>query len=425
MNSRPHNWATNTKFRATRYHEPETVEELQEIVRQTAKVRVVGTGHSFNDVADTTGTLVSLNRLDKGIAIDPTRHTATVNAGITYIELAPLLQREGYALKNMASLPHISVMGAAATATHGSGDKLGNLASHICGLDMINANGDLVQLSGSEQGERFDGMVVSLGGLGVVTKVTLELVPTYNMQQQVYEKLPWPAVQSHFDEIMASGDSVSLFTDWRDKSVNQVWIKQVVPGDDALPVAPEYLGATLATVDHHPVDEYPSEPCTEQRGIPGLWFERLPHFHIRSTLTGGNELQTEYFVPRAIAVDALTAVESLQERMAPFLTISEVRSVAADDLWMSTAYGMDCIGIHFSWQNRWPEVARFLPVLEEHLAPYQARPHWGKLFSMSTKRLHALYPRMDDFCSLLKEWDPERKFSNAYIVKYIWNGSEG
>lgn len=420
MNNRQ-NWAMNIQFQAENYVEPETIEQLQEIVRAATHVRIVGSGHSFNDIADTTGTLISLARLDKNVTFDHTHHTATVPAGMTYIELVPLLHNAGYALRNMASLPHITVIGACITATHGSGDSHGNLATQVSALEIVNDEGELVQLSRARHGKRFDGMVVSLGGLGVVTKVTLDLVPAFTMQQQVYRWLPMADMETHFDEIMGSGYSVSLFTGWQDKRINQVWVKHVLADGQAQPVPPNLFGATLATVDFAPLDTSPADSCTVQRGIPGPWYDRLPHFRLHSTvMDGSDERQSEYFVPRKDAVDALQAVDSLlsQNRPACF-KVCEVRTVAADTLWLSTAYEQDCIGIHFSWYKGDDEIMRFLPVLEAALAPFHARPHWGKLFTTPPAEVRAMYPRLADFQALLTQFDPHGKFSNAYLARYI------
>lgn len=419
MSRAKQNWATNIQFSSSRVHAPETVEELQSEVRRAAKVKAVGSCHSFNGIADTDGTLISLERLETSIAIDRVGHTATVNADITYSELCPLLDREGYALRNMASLPHITVAGACATATHGSGDANGNLATEVAALELVKADGELVQLLREQHDDSFAGMVVSMGSLGIVTKITLDLIPAYTMQQQVYENLPWQALENYFDEIMASGYSVSLFIDWRKDSINQVWVKQILPDKEAAPVESDFFGASLATGDRNPVDDRPAVSCTTQRGLPGPWYERLPHFHIRSTLTGGGELQSEYFVPREVAVEALLTVNALRDQMTSFLLLCEVRSVAADELWMSPAYARDCIGIHFSWYNRWDEVSRFLPLLEARLAPFQARPHWGKLFTTSAEQLRNLYPRLPDFQTLLNTCDPQQKFGNSFLSQVL------
>ena len=155
-------------------------------------------------------------------------------------------------------------------------------------------------------------------------------------------------------------------------------------------------------------------------GIAGPWHERLPHFRVDSTPASGNELQSEYFVPRAHAVPALQALERLRDRFEPILWISEVRSVAGDRLWMSQSYGTPTIGIHFSWKKDWPALRGLLPVIEEALTPYEVRPHWGKLFTMPAAQVQAGFPRMADFRELLLSLDPRGKFRNGYLERYIW-----
>ncbi|MEM7032023.1 MAG: FAD-binding protein [Chloroflexota bacterium] len=413
------NWATNIQFQAEKYACPETLEQLQESVQVASKVRVIGTGHSFNDIADTDGTLISLSKLDKTVTFDHENQTATVPAGMTHVELVPILHQAGYALSNMASIPFVTVIGACVTATHGSGNQHGNLATQVAGLEIVNAAGEVVSVSRATHGERFNGMVVALGGLGVVTKVTLDVVPAFEMQQQIYLNMPLTTMEKQFDEIMAAGYSVSLFTHWRNKIVDKLWVKQVLPGGQALPVPPTQFEATLAETDIGPAGTVPSDLLTTQHGVPGPWYERLPHFHIRGTMTGQDERQTEYFVARDKAVEALMVVESLSDQMATCLKVSEVRSVAADKLWLSTAYRQDCIGIHFSWYAKPEVVNRFLPILEAHLMPFQVRPHWGKMFTLPPDYVRAQYTRMSDFEALLAEFDPQGKFCNPYLARYV------
>jgi xylitol oxidase len=417
MNIHHQNWSGHTPFHAARFHEPTTVAQVQEIVRRAAKVRVIGARHCFNDIADTTGDLLSLANLDKRATSDPARRTATVSAGITYRELCPQLHQAGYALHNLASLDHITVVGASMSATHGSGDALGNLATAVCGLEMVTADGDLVTLSRQKDGEHFNGAVVALGALGVVTKVTLDLQPTFAIQQEVYEKLPTAQVWEHFDAIMSAGYSVSLFPTWQHDWIDTVWVKQRVSGDQALDSPTQFYGATLGA-RQRPSDQFTDRHLTTM-GVPGPWHERLPHFTFKDALLEGNELQSEYFVPRQQAVAAMRAVARLREQVGPLLQVSEIRTVAADSLWLSTAYGYDVVGIHFNWCKNWPGVQAFLPLLEEQLAPFAARPHWGKLFVFSPAEIAPLYPRLADFRTLMHRYDPQGKFRNAYVERYV------
>jgi len=352
--------------------------------------------------------------------LDREHRTVTVEAGVRYGQLARWLHNEGYALHNLASLPHISVAGACATGTHGSGDKLGNLATAVSAIEMVTANGELVLFSRAKDGEQFQGAVVGLGGLGIVTKLTLDVSPTFEMRQDVYENLPLAELEDHFDELFSSVYSVSLFTDWRNATFNQVWLKRHVREYESIRMDPQLFGATLAVSHLHPIAALSAENCTAQMGIQGPWYERLPHFRMDFTPSSGEELQSEYLVPRQHAFEALRVIDQLQEDIAPLLQISEIRSVAADDLWMSPCYGQACIGIHFTWTKDWERVRNVLPIIEDQLSPFNARPHWAKLFMMSPTRFEALYAKLPDFRRLLQHYDPQGKFRNAFLDKYIF-----
>ncbi len=414
------NWAGNYAYRAARLHYPTALEQIQELVSQARKVRVLGSRHSFNDIADSPEDLISLTQFDAGLAFDRERHTVTVGGGITYGQLGPLLHQEGYALPNMASLPHIAVAGACATATHGSGDQNGNLATVVAALELVTADGSLVHLSREADGDRFAGAVVALGGLGVVTRLTLNLQPTFAVRQDVYESLPLTQLDAHFEEILSSAYSVSLLTDWQQEAVNQVWLKRRVEADAPFTPDPAWMGATAATVQRHPILRLSAEPCTEQLGVPGLWYERLPHFRMEFTPSSGEELQTEYFVPRPHALAAFQAITRLRDQIGPLLQISEVRTIAADDLWMSPCYRQDCVALHFTWIKDWARVRPLLPQIEAALAPFAPRPHWGKLFTMPTRDVQAHYARLLDFRHLLASYDPSGKFRNAFLDRYIF-----
>jgi xylitol oxidase len=414
------NWAGNYTYSAARLHHPETVEQVQELVIRSSKLRALGTRHSFNGIADSAEDLVSLAHLDRIVALDRARRTVTAEAGARYGQLGEYLHHEGYALPNMASLPHISLAGACATATHGSGDGNGNLATAVAAIELVTAGGEVVVLSREQHGEQFQGMVVGLGGLGVITKLTLDIIPTFAMRQDVYENLPWTQLEEHFDDIVSSAYSVSLFTDWQNERVNQVWLKRRVTDDAATALAPAFFEATLAPTDRHPIVAISAESCTAQMGIPGPCYERLPHFRMDFTPSSGEELQTEYFVPRQDAVAALGAIARLREQLAPLLLISEVRTIAADTLWMSPCYRQACVAIHFTWKQDWPAVRELLPTIEEQLAPFNARPHWGKLFTIPPTRLRSLYEKLPDFQDLLRSYDPQGKFRNAFLDTYIF-----
>lgn len=418
------NWSGHHTFSASRVHRPETVEQLQEIVSRSSKVKVIGSRHSFNDIADATEDLISLENLAPTWVCDRERRTITANGAITYGQLCQRLHDEGFAIPNMASLPHITVAGAISTATHGSGDNNGNLATAVAAMEFVKANGDLVTLTRDKDGAEFQGAVVGLGGIGAITKITLDMVPSFAMQQEVYEDMAVAQVDEHFDAITSSAYSVSFFTDWQKGRVNEVWFKRQLADKTGLSVAPTLFGAAHAPTHRHPVTALSAAPCTDQMGVVGPWHERLPHFRIDHTPASGDELQTEYFVPRQHAVAAMHAIidlqDRLQEQMIPYLWISEVRTVAADTLWMSTSYERPTVGIHFSWRKNWAVVEKLLPQVEQALAPFQARPHWGKIFLMSAAQIQALYPKLPEFRQLLHKYDPQGKFRNPFLDKYIF-----
>lgn len=414
------NWAGNLTYSTNNILKPSTVEEVQESVKKCKKLRVLGTKHCFNRIADSKENLLSTENLKQIVSLDETARTVTVGAGIRYGELCTYLHDQGYAIHNLASLPHISIAGACATATHGSGMKNGNLATAVSAVELVKANGDVVTLSREKDGDTFNGSVVNLGALGVVTKVTLDLLPAFSMRQDVYLNLPMDQLADHFDGIMSGGYSVSLFTDWQTSNINQVWIKRMVTEGEPLITKPEFFGATLADRNVHPIIEISAENCTDQMCVPGPWYERLPHFKMGFTPSSGEELQAEYFVPRQQAVEAIQAVYTLREEIKPYLMITEIRTIDEDNLWMSPCYHQPCVAIHFTLKQDIDGVNNLLPKIEEKLSPFNAKPHWGKLFTISPATLSTRYERMNDFRNLVSQYDPEGKFRNDFIDKNIF-----
>src|SRR4029077_8366738 len=414
------NWAGNLEYSTDRMYIATSVEQVQGYVKKESKLKVLGTRHCFNNIADSKDGFLSVKPMDTVIAIDPAKHTVTVGAGITYGQLCPYLDSKGFALHNLASLPHISVAGACSTATHGSGEKNGNLATAASGLEMVTASGELVNLSRERDGETFRGAVVGLGALGVISGVTLDIQPTFLMRQYVYENLPLSELKDHFDAIESSAYSVSLFTNWQKQRINEVWLKSRVEEGQAFHATPEFFGAKQATRNLHPIAELSAENCTEQMGVPGPWYERLPHFRMGFTPSAGKELQSEYFVPRQHAVEAILAVERLRDQVSPHLLISEIRSIAADNLWLSPCRQQPCVTIHFTWKPDWPAVSAVLPFIERELAPFNARPHWGKLFSIPPARLKPLYEKLPEFIELSRKYDPQGKFRNVFLERNVF-----
>lgn len=409
------NWAGNITYGAARIHRPASLDEVRAAVAGAAEVRALGTGHSFNPIADTPGDLVSVAGLPRRVEIDAARATVTVSAGLRYAELAAELETAGLALANMASLPHISVAGACATGTHGSGDANGSLATSVTGLQFVTADGDVVELSRDADGDRFAGAVVNLGALGVVTAMTLDVLPSFQVAQYVYEGFPVDSLGERIEDVFGAGYSVSVFTNWL-RADARIWRKLRADGSD--PAAPaRWLDARLAGGPRHPVPGMPAEFATEQGGVPGPWLERLPHFRPDFTPSNGEELQSEFFVPRGAAPRAVAALRSIGDVLAPVLQISEVRTIRADDLWLSPCHGRDSVAFHFTWIADLAAVTPALAAVEAALGPLGARVHWGKVFTADPATLPASYPRAADFRHLAEEYDPHGKFRNRFLAE--------
>jgi len=336
----------------------------------------------------------------------------SIGGGARYGELAVWLQRHGWALRNLASLPHISVAGAVATSTHGSGDSNPSLAAAVRAMDVVGPDGTLRHVA--RRDDDFEGSVVALGALGVVARLTLDIEPTFDVRQDVYLGLAWDVALRNLDKVMASAYSVSLVTDLRGDSIAQVWLKsrETTPPDNL-------CGATRAVRTTPMLLGAPTDALTAQLGVPGPWLDRLPHYRMEFTPSRGEELQTEYLVPRPHAGTALEAVRGLGERLAPVLQTAEIRSVARDPLWLSGSYGADTIALHLTWERRPDQVYAVLPALEDVLLPLGARPHWGKCFAATAGDLAPLYPRLDDFRALRARVDPENTFGNAFLDRVL------
>ena len=417
------NWAGNLAYSAARKVTPKTVEEAQEAIRGADKLRVVGSHHCFNDIANTTGTQLSLERMRGVLSLDMIRHQVTVEGGTRYSDIGPWLHERGYTLPNLATLPHISIAGACATATHGSGPTLGNLATAVAAIEFIDARGDLVTLSREDNPDIFPGAVVSLGALGVITRMTLDLLPTFAMRQDVYCDLPLATLVANFDEIMTAGYSVSIFTGWQGDVFEQVWIKSRAEVGPLFPGLRPFFGAAPAVDKLHPISGFDPVNCTEQMGSIGPVYDRLPHFHIDYVPTRGGDYQAEYYVVREHALAAIQALHTWGRHLSPLLLVSEVRVIAADDQWLSPCYGRPCASFNFSFKLDQPAVMKLLPGLEEVLAPFAPLPHWGKLFTMAPETVRAGYERLGSFKALLDRFDPQAKFRNAFVDRMIFGSS--
>jgi xylitol oxidase len=408
------NWAGNYTYRAGTFHRPETLDELRAIVAGAARVRALGSRHSFSEIADS-AELVAMDLLPADVIVDHAAQTVSLGAGLRYGDLADKLATEGVALANLASLPHISVAGAVATGTHGSGDSNGNLATSVAGLELVTSSGDMVS---ADRGDAdFAGMVVGLGALGVVTRVTLDVEPAYEVRQRVFQGLGWDALFEHFDEITSCGYSVSVFTRW-EETTDDVWVKSRV-SDAAEEIRDDLFGARPAGTERHPILGIDPVSCTPQLGVPGAWSDRLPHFRMGFTPSNGDEIQSEFIVARRNALAAIEAVRAIGDEIRPLLQVSELRTIAADRLWLSPQYLQDSLAIHFTWISEQEAVERVLVDLEAALAPFEPRPHWGKVFLADAERIANRYDRLPDFVALAERLDPRGAFRNDWLSAHV------
>lgn len=414
------NWAGNYIYKAKNLYAPNTVKEVQALVKKLKVQKALGSCHCFNNIADSPLNQISTKNLKGVIGIDEEKMTITVGAGTKYGDFAPELHQKGYALHNLASLPHISVAGACATATHGSGVTNGNLASSVAGVELVSGNGGIININRDTDRDMLNAVVVNLGALGIITKVTLDIEKTFDVRQDVFQNLTLESLKTNFNAILSGGYSVSLFTDWQNELVSQVWVKRKV-NDQTQDLGSDYYGAKAADRNLHPITELSAENCTDQMGIPGPWYDRLPHFKMGFTPSSGKELQSEFFVPRERALDAILALEKKKEQIHPQLMITEIRTIAADNLWMSPCYLQDCVAIHFTWKQNPKEVAELIPMIETELVPFLYRPHWGKLFSTDPSLLASRYGKFHEFVALAKELDPKGKFKNDYLNLNIYS----
>ncbi|MFE6822652.1 FAD-binding protein [Streptomyces sp. NPDC057690] len=402
------NWAGNITFAAGELHRPRSLDALRSLVAGSGRVRVLGSGHSFNEIAEpgVDGVLLSLGALAGEVDVDTAARTVRVAGGVRYAELARRVHEHGLALANMASLPHISVAGSVATGTHGSGVGNGSLASAVREVEIVTADGSTVVIGRGDR--RFGGAVTSLGALGVVTALVLDLQPGFEVEQHTFTELPLDGLD--FETVAGAAYSVSLFTDWGAPGFRQVWLKRRT--DEALA---DFPWATPAVEALHPVPGMPAVNCTEQFGVPGPWHERLPHFRAEFTPSSGNELQSEYLLARGHATEALYAIDGIRQTVASVLQVCEVRTVAADEQWLSPSYGRDTVALHFTWVEDTAAVLPVVRAVEAALEPFEPRPHWGKVFEMPADVVRGRYPRIDDFTALARVLDPAGKFTNAFV----------
>ncbi|RNI24876.1 D-arabinono-1,4-lactone oxidase [Flexivirga caeni] len=410
------NWSGTYDFRAPRRERPGSIAQLQELVAGSPAVKVVGSAHSFNSIADSeSGCQLDLSALIADPVFDPESGSVTVSGAMTYGALVPHLRAARRALPNLASLPHITVAGSVATGTHGSGTRQPGLAASVEAVELLTAEGRLRWIDRSDPD--FDGMVVSLGALGVVTRLRLATVPDFQVRQDAFTGMGWGELVAELDDVLAAAYSVSVFGRWIGEGPDHVVLKSRVTPASTQPMLP---GAVRMPGTLHPMHATGTTPeaVTVQGGEPGSWADRLPHFRLGFTPSAGAEIQSEFFVSRADAADGVEVLLAVGDQLAPHLFITEIRAVAADSQWLSPAYDRDSVAFHFTWKPDAVAVQHATAVVERALEPLSPRPHWGKVFTYPG-RLDFAYPRLDDFDELRCTLDPRGVFRNNFVASHV------
>ncbi|CAE8614106.1 unnamed protein product [Polarella glacialis] len=375
--------------------------------------------------------------------------TIRVGGGATFTQLVQKLSGSGLALQNVPALPQFTVAGAVATGTHGSSGvdpvtgkaKLGSQASQVISIEMVVADGSIMEFSRKQHGGvdgEFEGTVVSMGCLGVVVSLTLELVPDFIVRQRVYVQWPHPApswsyraIIDNFEELLTSCDSFSAFVDWPTQQAGMLVLRDFVEPRsaplEAMLLPQEWHGGHLITEPLPPLLSAVDNAKPFRTTSQGPWHDVL-FWYMEDLEAFGpqapEELQFEWFVPLAAARPALEVVAETARGWAGLALYCELRAVRRDDLWLSpsTVDGCDSLAIAFGFDKH--QEARAIAAagsLEKQLGQFHARPHWGKLTSLSPIALRDLYgPALVKFKALCKKYDPPGKFRNRWANRFIF-----
>lgn len=406
------NWGGNHTYRAPHIARPTTRPDLQQLVADSDQLAAIASRHTFSAIGDAAA-LVDLSGMSEPPSFDPNTGLVTISGSATYTDVAFALSAAGRALHNLASLPHVSVAGGVATGTHGSGSALQNLASAVESIELLTATGDFVTLRHGDPD--FEGAVVNLGALGLVTQMTLRTERAYDVAQTVHDGLTWDLWTGSFDEIMSSATSVSVFTRWGD-APGELWRKQRT--DVASPIEGEPFDTSPAITPRHPIPGADAAACTEQSGRPGAWWNRLPHFRADAVPSSGAEIQSECFIDRADSAAALDAMRSIAAQLADSLMVSEIRTIAADEHWMSPCHARASTAFHFTWKLDPKAVADAVELVGRTLTPFGVRHHWGKAMPAEWNASGS-FERHSDFLELKERFDPTDTFTTPWFSQHI------
>jgi FAD/FMN-containing dehydrogenase len=396
------NWVGNQSFTPGHAAAPRDEEEVAALVRQAAqlgsRVRVAGAGHSFTPVVSTDGLLLDVSALTGVVSADPERKRATALAGTTIREFYEPLWREGLALRNQGDIDTQQIAGAVATATHGSGIRNTCFSGVVRGVRLVTATGELRDISESEP-ELLRAAQVSLGMLGVMTQLELEVTDAYRLTEQV-DLWPWQEVLDRWDELVHDHRHFGFF-----------WL----PAEES--AALYNLASHRGTMADKCYVKIYDEPAPDQpdSDTPGRRTDRC--YRIYPMVYDPNFHELEYFVPLERGPEALSAMRELMLASLPdSIYPLEVRTVGSDDAYLSPNYKTATTVISVSGKpgtDYWD----YLRSVDRLLSEFSARVHWGKLHFLTPERLHALYPEADAFIKARRELDPEGRFLNEHLAE--------
>ena len=423
------NWAGIQTCSPAAVEHPANDAELARLVKTASSaghpVKVVGAGHSFTDIACTNGYQVHLDRYNRVILADRETQRVRVQAGITLQKLNLELDQHGLALPNLGDIAYQSVAGAISTATHGTGIRLGGLATQVAGLELITADGSVISCSADEEPEVFNAARVGLGALGILSTVTLQAVPAFNLRV-VNQPMPLDALLENIDEHVESNDHFEFFwvphTRWALTKRNNRTDQPLAPRPRWQELRDDYLMENVAF----------GAVCRMGRRFPSL----IPR--LATALPGSGRVEyvdksykvfasprwvhfseMEYSIPREAAVDVIRRIRSFVETSGLHISFPvEVRFTAPDDIYLSTANGSERCYIAVHVYQGMPYEQYFRGV-ERIMDSVGGRPHWGKLHFQTAETLAPRYPDWDKFQAVRRRLDPEGRFANAYTDRVL------
>lgn len=417
------NWSGSVQSQPSRFASPRTEDELATIVRGAAKVRVVGAGHSFMPLCATPGVLLNLADLDSPVEIAADNASAWVPAGWSLQRLTAALWERGYSLPNQGDINPQSMAGATATGTHGTGAELGSLSTFARAFRLVLADGSIVECSTEQRPELFEAQRLSLGLLGVATRIRVDILPAYHLEERV-ERVPFAAAIENFENVARTHRHAEFFVfPYADEVIMKTLHPAAEPRDFREPSASD------ETIFRFCCDVTAAAPAVArvlQRQLMKLIRPSRrtgPAYRIFPSERTVSFEEMEYEMPRAAGLDTLQeAIAWVRKRKLPVAFPFEFRWVAGDDIWLSPFNQGPGASISMHQYSRM-EWRKLLAAAEPIFRGNGGRPHWAKRHTLTTRDVFALYPMAERFCKVRAQFDPAAKFANAHLAELLAIGS--